>query len=396
MSRRIAVLTTGRQDWGLLRPLCAALRDGDGFELSILAGGMAVDRSFGDVLERIRSAGFEVDRVLPWDVRTAVPWNQCSEASRLVGDSLADLEPEAFILLGDRYETAAAALAATVVRVPIVHLYGGEESVGAFDNALRHAITKLSHLHLVAHDVYARRVVQMGEDPATVHVVGSLGVENVLTLPSVSREQVEARLGRGLSSVVGLVTVHPTTLASEAGADADLVEAVVKAIRQVDATWIVTLPNADHGNEAIRQRFLALADELGNVVAVDALGEEYYLGVMRHCDIVLGNSSSGMVEAPAVGAPTVNVGDRQAGRIRRPSIIDVPPDPVAVTAAVLKVLNPECRAHRTPDTSLGDAGVSRRIRSILANWKPGLRKAFRDLIVDAGSGAERAAPVEGP
>jgi len=394
LSRRFAVLTTGRQDWGLLRPLCAALRDGDGFELSILAGGMAVDRSFGDVLEHIRSAGFAVDRVLPWDVRTAVPWNQCSEASRLVGDSLADLEPEALILLGDRYETAAAALAATVARVPIVHLYGGEESVGAFDNALRHAITKLSHLHLVAHDVYARRVVQMGEDPANVHVVGSLGVENVLTLAPVSREQVEARLGCRLSSTVGLVTVHPTTLAGEA--DADVVGAVVEAIRHVDATWIVTLPNADPGNEAIRRRFLALADELGNVVAVDALGEEYYLGVMRHCDVVLGNSSSGMMEAPAVGVPTVNVGERQAGRIRLPSIIDVLPDRDEVKAAVLKALSRECRGHRVPDTSLGDAGVSRRIRSILANWKPGLRKAFRDLIVDAGPGAERAAPVEGP
>lgn len=393
MTRRLAVLTTGRQDWGLLRPLCAVLRDSDDLELSILAGGMAVDRSFGDVLERIRAAGFEVDRVLPWDVRTAPPWNQCAEASRLVGDSLADLEPEALILLGDRYETAAAALAATVARIPIAHLYGGEESVGAFDNALRHAITKLSHLHLVAHGAYARRVVQMGEDPATVHVVGSLGVENVLTLPPVSREQVEARLDCRLSGTVGLVTVHPTTLAGEK--DADVAGAVEEAIRQVDATWIVTLPNADPGNEAIRKRFLALADELGNVVAVDALGEEYYLGVMRHCDVVLGNSSSGMMEAPAVGVPTVNVGERQAGRIRLPSIIDVLPDRDAVKEAVLRALSRECRARRVPDTSLGDAGVSRRIRSILASWKPGLQKAFRDLTVGSGSAADKAAPVEG-
>ncbi|MBI5445144.1 MAG: UDP-N-acetylglucosamine 2-epimerase (hydrolyzing), partial [Deltaproteobacteria bacterium] len=319
---------------------------------------------------------------------------QCADAARVVGAALAEIEPEALVLLGDRFETAAAALAATVARVPIAHLYGGEESVGAFDNALRHAITKLSHLHLVAYEVYARRILQMGEDPAAVHVVGSLGVENALTLPPVTREQIESRLKHGLSSTVGLVTVHPTTLAGPA--DLEVLNAVVEAMRQVDATWVVTLPNADPGNEIIRGRLLAFAAERGNVVAVDSLGEDYYLGVMRHCDVVLGNSSSGMTEAPAVGVPTVNVGERQAGRLRLSSIFDVPADGTAVTEAVRQALGPEYRAWKAPETSLGDAGVSRRIRGILATWKPGLQKAFRDLSVSSGGTAVTAVPMEDP
>lgn len=374
MARRFAVLSTGRQDWGLLRPLCARICEDGDMEVEILAGGMALDPEYGAIVDTIRSQGFAVPAELRWDVRTASAWEQSAAATRAVGDALAQLRPDALVLLGDRFETAAAALAATVTRTPIVHLYGGEETVGAIDNALRHAITKLSHLHLVAHETYARRVVQMGEDPASVHVVGSLGVENAITAAAIPLEEISRRLGHCLDRPIGLVTVHPTTLA-EGGVDR-VVDAVIAAILEVEATWVITLPNTDPGHDEVRGRLVACAEDRDNLIAVTTLGEELYLALMQHASVVLGNSSSGMTEAPALGVPTVNVGTRQQGRIRYPTIVDVQPTAAAVTAAVKRALAEE-KTPRSPSiVALGGDQVSTRIREVLRAWAPDMQKEF--------------------
>jgi len=379
----IAVLTTGRQDWGLLRPLVDRLVSSSAFEVLLLAGGMACSPHFGRIVDEIREKGYPLARELVWDVEQSPPHVQSAEALRQVGNVLAELGPKALILLGDRFETAAAALAATVLRIPITHLHGGEETEGAIDNALRHAITKLSHLHLVAHEVYARRVIQMGEDPATVHVVGSLGVDNVLHMKTPAKEKLEEYLGIRLVSPVGLVTVHPTTL--HGGERDTTAEAVAGAIKALGAgTWVITLPNSDPGNEAVRATLVDCAARHENVVAVEALGEERYLGLMRVADLVLGNSSSGMIEAPAMGVPTVNVGARQQGRLRFPSILDVDPVVEKVLEGVETALSDDFLDHKAlAKEVLGGGRAAERAVVILERAVPALdpRKQFVDLSV---------------
>lgn len=374
---RLVVLTTGRQDWGILRPLCEAVRDEDAFELAILAGGMACSSVFGRIVDTIRRQGFVVDAELDWAPEAQDAVAQASAAVSLVGAALRRLHPDALVLLGDRYETAAAALAATVLGIPIIHLYGGEETEGAIDNVLRHAITKMSHLHFVAHQAYADRVIQMGEDPLSVHVVGSLGVDNLLKLILPTRAELERHLGIQLERPLGLVTVHPATLSVRGHRNE--VDAVIGAIRSYPATWVVTLPNADPGHEQIREAFLALADESPHVVAVSALGEERYLGLMRLADFVLGNSSSGIMEAPSMRVPTINVGDRQKGRIRSASVIDVPCDVDAILRALARAQSGDFRAAiATQHLPFGAGDAAERIVYVLRRWTPPLapRKAF--------------------
>lgn len=366
---KLAVLTTGRQDWGLLRPLCAALQGDPAFELLLVAGGMACQPRFGDVRAQIDAAGFEVAAEIPWDAEHLDAPEEAAAALSLVAGLLREREPDALVLLGDRYETAAAALAATLCLVPIVHLHGGEETEGAFDNAMRHAITKLAHLHFVAHRSYAERVRQMGEDPSAIHVVGSLGVDNLVKLEAPGRGELERHLGIELKPPIGLVTVHPTTL--HEGAEDGEVSAVIGAMERFDATWVITLPNADPGNEEIRRRLLAFASGRERAVAVSALGEVRYLGLMRLAEFVLGNSSSGMTEAPALGIPTINVGDRQRGRLRCESIVDVPNEPEAILAGIERSASPAFRQRvERMQSPYGDGHAAERMLDVLRSWAP--------------------------
>lgn len=376
--RRIAVLTTGRQDWGLLRPLCKQIAQNKEFDLLLLAGGMALSEKHGKIVSRIREQGFKIDACLEWAVEGSSTPDQAAKALSRVGTYLKNTNPESLVLLGDRFETAAAALAATLTRTPIVHLYGGEETQGAFDNALRHAITKLAHLHFVSHELYEKRLLQMGEAPETVHMVGSLAVDNIAEFLDGDGADVEKALGVELVPPVGLVTLHPTTLARDGENEID---AVVGAMERFQATYIVTLPNADPGNEPIREAFEALAGRSHNVHCFSALGEKLYLQMMRYCDFVLGNSSSGVIEAPMLRKPTVNIGDRQKGRLRFASILDAPAESSSVERALQFAMTVEhiesCRAMPPP---FGDAGVATRILSQIANWDPGssLRKTFHE------------------
>ena len=364
---RLVVLTTGRQDWGLLRPLCSALAADPSFDLRIVAGGMACSPTFGRVVDTIREQGLEVAAELDWKPERHSAVEQSAAALSMVAGALTKLQPDALVLLGDRFETAAAALAATILAVPIVHLFGGEETEGAVDNALRHAITKLSHLHLVAHPLYAERVIQMGEDPASVHVVGSLATA-LINRPLPDKPELERALGVELTEPIGLVTVHPTTLREDD--QPSEVGAIIGAMEAYPATWIVTLPNTDPGHELIRAAFEELAAHVDKVVVTPALGEERYLGLMQLAAFVLGNSSSGLTEAPALRVPTVNVGDRQKGRIRSASVIDVPPDTHAIVEALQKAASPEFRRSiATQPLPFGSGDAARRMVSALRDWK---------------------------
>jgi UDP-hydrolysing UDP-N-acetyl-D-glucosamine 2-epimerase len=344
------------------------LRDDRDMRLALLVGGMHCAARFGDGVAQIRAEGFAPDEVLPWWREGQSVHEEAGAALAAVGCALPRVGASALLLVGDRYETAAAALAATLARVPVVHLHGGEETEGAFDNALRHAITKLASLHLVSHADYRRRVIAMGEDPSTIHEVGAPGLDNLHRTDLPDRAELARSLGLQLSSPIVLVTVHPATLATDPTADVD---AVIAAMNAVDATYVVTLPNADPGNEDIRARLVDAVRGHPRRVAVEALGERRYWAFLRIADAMLGNSSSALIEAPVVGLPAVNVGDRQKGRLRPASVLDARPESAQVIEALRLALSTEFRASaRAAPSPFGDGRSAARIAAVLRAWTP--------------------------
>ena len=369
-ARTIAMLSTGRQDWGILHSTASAILAHPDLHLRLLIGGMHLSPRHGSTVDIVRADGFEPDARLDWlGAGTTDPpaADQAGAALVAVGAELRANPVDALILVGDRFETAAAAVAATVERIPIVHLHGGEQTLGAFDDALRHAITKLAHLHLVSHPEHAARVVALGEDPSLVHVVGAPGLDALARTDLPDRAALEALLGIELRPPVVLVTVHPATLDPNPAAAAF---AVAEAMGRVPATYVVTLPNADPGATEVTAALQAAASKPGRV-AVAALGERGYWGLLRLADAMLGNSSSGIAEAPAIGLPVVNVGDRQAGRRRLGTVLDTPAEPGAIAAALRLVLDPAYRATMPrPDPRLADGRGGERIAHIIAEWHP--------------------------
>jgi UDP-hydrolysing UDP-N-acetyl-D-glucosamine 2-epimerase len=374
--RTIAVLTTGRQDWGILHSTCVAIGDRADLRLRLLAGGMHLSARHGSTIDLIVADGFEPAARLDWLGESATdeppPDVQAGAALRAIGAELRANPVDALVLVGDRFETAAAALAATVARIPIVHLHGGEQTLGAFDDALRHAITKLAHLHLVSHEEHARVVRALGEDPATIHVVGAPGLDAAIRSDLPERAALERDLGVALRSPVVVVTVHPATLEADPAAAA---RAVVEAMDRVPATYVITLPNADPGSVEVRTLLLEAARRPASGgpprAVVDALGERRYWGLLRIADAMVGNSSSAIVEAPAVDLPAVDVGDRQAGRRRSANVIAAAADADAVADGLRQALDPAFRAGlpaARPELMDGRAGA--RIAAIIAAWHP--------------------------
>jgi UDP-hydrolysing UDP-N-acetyl-D-glucosamine 2-epimerase len=307
-----------------------------------------------------------VARELPFLAEPPSPMTDTAAALAQVGAALLEDAPHALLLVGDRAEVLAAGVAATLARVPIAHLHGGEESEGAIDNACRHALTKLSHLHLVSHQVHADRVIQMGEDPASVVVVGAPAMDHAYRddLPGI--EELSKELGAALQPPVVVVTMHPATLGGPAGEE---VAAVADAMARVPATYVVTAPNADTGGTAIRDYWQRWATGRERVALVDALGDRRYWAMLRLADAVLGNSSSGIIEAPALGVPVVNVGDRQRGRLRYGPVSDVPAEASAITSALRQAL---AAGRRAPGEDLGGypaAPAAPRIVDALRRWE---------------------------
>lgn len=369
---RIVVLTTGRQDWGILRSTCLALRSTQ--KVVVLAGGMACDDTFSRVAQLAKDEGFEVE-VAPWKVSPQYIEQEMAEATGAVGAALRKLRPDALLMVGDRYETAAAALVATAMLIPLIHLHGGEETEGAVDNLFRHSISKLASLHFVSHESYAKRLRQMGEAPESVVVVGAPGVDNLTRVDLPSREELEADLGLTLSSPLVLVTVHPSTLNQDPAEDA---KAVRLAMDQVDATYVVTLPNSDPGSQSVRE-IMEAAGTGPRRLAVSSLGERRYWGLLRVADAMLGNSSSGLIEAPVVSLPVVNVGERQAGRLRGANVLDVAAEASVIAEALRKAINADFRESvRKQPPLFGDGHAGERIANVVSHWNPqsALRKRF--------------------
>lgn len=378
-NRRICVATSGRADYGLLTWPMRDIAAADGLSLQLLVTGTHLEEHHGMTVGQIEADGFALDARVPMDLTADDPAGLAgSSAKGLTGavEALQRLQPDMLMLLGDRFETLALAQAAMLAGVPIAHIGGGDITEGAIDEGVRHAITKLSHLHLVTHEDAARRVIRMGEAPDRVHVVGNPGLDMLTRAPAMARDALEVRLGRPLGARNLLVTFHPVTALPDKGR-AEL-DALLKALEPLtDVMLWITRANADPGGMVVNADLDAFAAGRGNVSLHDALGPAY-LPLLAACDAVVGNSSSGLAEAPSVRTPTVDVGLRQAGRLAGPSVIHAEAEPEAISAAIARAMTGEVRGYDNP---YGDGHSAARIVQALIAAPPRdtlLRKRFFD------------------
>jgi UDP-hydrolysing UDP-N-acetyl-D-glucosamine 2-epimerase len=383
--RKIAVVTVARSDFSIYRPVLDRLRGHPTAEPLVIAGGMHLAPAFGLTVREVEAAGHPVAA----RVETLDPSDTPEGVARAIGrgvtgfaDAYARLRPDLLVVLGDRYEMLAAAAAALPFRIPLAHLHGGEATEGAIDEQMRHAITKMSHLHFVAHPDYARRVIQMGEEPWRVTVSGAPALDAIAALPPAPRGEVERRFAVALDPPPLLVTFHPETHAPERTA-ADL-EALLDALDRSGRPLLFTAPNADAGGRRFLDTVAAfVAAHPGRARLVASLGGEGYYGVLRHAAAMVGNSSSGIIEAASFGLPVVNVGERQKGRLRGANVIDAPGAADAILAAVERALTPAFRdACRGMANPYGDGRAAERIVARLAEVpldRALLVKRFHDL-----------------
>ena len=323
--RRICVVTTSRADYGLLCGLMRAIREDEALELQVIATGMHLCPEFGLTFQNIEEDGFRIDR----KIEMLLSADSDSAATKSIGvglmafaDAFDSLRPEIVVVLGDRFELLSAAIAALMAKVPLAHIHGGETSQGAIDESVRHAITKMASLHFAATETYRQRIIQMGEDPRHVFAVGAPGLDAVHEVPLLTKEALESHLDFELRGVTAIVTYHAVTL--ERDTAEQQIENVLSALLEENVRAVFTKSNADTQGRTINKRIAGFCrDHPADYCLHDNLGQKVYLSCLRHLDLMIGNSSSGIIEAPSFRLPVVNVGDRQKGRIRAANVIDV-------------------------------------------------------------------------
>lgn len=384
--KRLCFVTTTRADWGLLQPLASAMKADPEVEVLIVAGNMHLMEAYGMTVREIEADGFDIAARVPME---ADGDDEASKAKAMalclagMADAFQRLRPDAAVLLGDRYEMLAVASAASVMHIPIIHIAGGEISEGAIDDSFRHAITKLSTLHLTATEPYRRRVINMGEQPDMVVNTGAIGVWNAMNLEAMTREELEADLAFDLHRPFALVTYHPATNDS-AVHPADRVEEMLRALDLADLAAVITYPNNDARGEAIITTLMCYAGSRPHrACLVKSLGMRRYQSLLRLASVVVGNSSSGIVEAPSAGVPTVDIGMRQRGRMAAPSVIHCADDTSSIYAAIQRALSPRMQAiaarrenpYCAPDTLSRMVGA---VRHFLDSLPCGPKK-FHDI-----------------
>lgn len=385
MSKRICVITGSRAEYGLLKPLMHAIRQDCGFTLQLIVTGMHLSAAFGLTYKEIEQDGFVIDRKIkilsdrdtPEDVCNAIGMT-ISALSRV----FKQLRPQLIVILGDRFEALAASVAAHVSGIAIAHLSGGEITEGSMDNAFRFAITKMSQLHFVALEQYRKRVIQLGEQPRSVFTVGALGLDNIAGMRLLSRSELEHQLGFSFSRRNLLITFHPLTL--EKGASAAQFKILIKALDSLNDTFLIfTKANADPEGRSINRMIdRYVAKRRMKARAFTSLGQLRYLSMLQFVDAVVGNSSSGIIEAPSFKIATVNIGDRQRGRVRAQSVIDCEPTYAHIIRAIRTVYSPRFkRVVRNTVNRYGDGNAAKRILAVLKcyDYSRGLKKKFYDI-----------------
>jgi GDP/UDP-N,N'-diacetylbacillosamine 2-epimerase (hydrolysing) len=388
MIKKICILTATRAEYGLLKPIILKLKAVPEFETKVVVTGAHLSPDFGLTYKEIENDGICIDKkidiLLSADTPTAISKTM---GLAMIGfaDYFAQLEPDMLLVLGDRYETLAVCCAAMNQRIPIAHLYGGETTEGAVDECIRHAITKLSYLHFTSTPEYRRRVIQLGEQPDRVFNVGAIGIENIFNEKLSSKVELESAIGFKLDKPYAVVTFHPVTL--EDNSSAEQFEALLKVCQtHQDMKFIFSKANADTNGRIINQLMDRYAKEHDNVVVVASLGVANYLSALKYSEMVIGNSSSGLTEAPSFGIPTINIGDRQKGRIQADSVINCAPVAGEIDEAIRMAVTDEFKQKaRNTVNQYGDGNTSgkivTKIKEFLLNDRINLKKKFYDCEV---------------
>lgn len=379
--KRVAVVTATRAEYGILTPLIKAINEDNDLELDLIVTGTHLSEKHGYTKKFIEADGFPISHEIPILENGNTPYDisiTMANAIKGFAECFKNDRPDMLVILGDRTEMLGIASAAMNERIPIAHLHGGEVTEGAVDDCVRHALSKMSYLHFTSTEVYRRRVIQLGEDPERVFFVGALSTENILKAPLKSEFEIKVDVGIPYEMPYSVVTFHPVTLEEDSAKEQTL--ALCKAMKQENEYfYLITMANSDAGGDSVNAIFADFADKHENVKLVSSLGMIRYLSAVKYAKFVLGNSSSGIIEAPVLGTPTVNIGDRQNGRLMADTIINCRPDIGSIVEAISSAENME----HTPTPMYGNGDTSEKIVNVikdyLINDKIELKKKFYDI-----------------
>jgi GDP/UDP-N,N'-diacetylbacillosamine 2-epimerase (hydrolysing) len=384
VSRKICVVTGTRAEYGLLRWVMQGIKDDPDLTLQVVATGMHLSPEFGLTYREIELDGFRIDSKVEMltSSDTSVGIAK-SMGLGLIGfaDALNDLKPDLIVVLGDRFEIFSAVAAALVARIPVAHLHGGEATEGLIDEAIRHSITKMSHLHFVAAEEYRQRVIQLGEQPERVLLVGGLGIDSIKRLRLLERPELEASLDFRFGRKNLLITFHPVTL-EQATAAEQMSELLAALGDLADTHLIFTLPNADTDGRILIKMVEQFVASHPNSRAYKSLGQLRYLSCIAQVDGVVGNSSSGLVEVPSFKTGTIDIGDRQRGRLKAASVIEAAPTKGSIAAALKKLYSDDFQGSLNKVTSpYGEGGASEKVVATIksSSLVDILKKRFYDV-----------------
>ncbi|AXR65003.1 UDP-N-acetylglucosamine 2-epimerase [Leptospira mayottensis] len=385
MKKKICVVTGTRADYGLLQWVMQGIADSPQLDLQVIATGMHLSPEFGLTYREIEADGFTIHK----KIEILLSSDSSIGVSKSIGlgligfsEAFADLNPDIVLVLGDRFEILSATMAALISRIPVAHLHGGETTEGAFDEGIRHSITKMSHMHFVATNEYRNRVIQLGENPSNVFLVGGLGVDGIKKSNLLKREELELSLDIKLKKNNLLITFHPVTL-EKATAKAQMIELLSSLETLTQETGLIfTMPNADTDGRIIFELIKEFTSSHSNAWHFTSLGQTRYLSCLQFVDAVVGNSSSGVLEAPSFKIGTINIGDRQKGRVRAKSIIDCEPNRKEIINAFEKLYSFDFQKNlSTTINPYGEGGASEEIVKVLETIEIQgiLKKKFFDL-----------------
>lgn len=373
MKKKICVFTGTRAEYGLLKPLIEEIKQSEDFKLQLIVSGMHLSPEFGLTYKEIEKDGFNIDEKVEMLLSSDTPTGITKSIGLgLIGyaDALKRLNPDLAVILGDRFEALAFAIACYIARIPIAHLYGGETTEGALDEGFRHAITKLSYLHFTSTEEYRKVVIQLGEHPDRVFNVGALGIDNIKKMKLLSKEEVEKVLGMNFKKYNFLVTYHPVTL--ETNTAEFQIRQLIQALDEIEDSLIIfTKSNADTDGRIINKIIDEyVSNNRDKAVVFTSMGQLLYLSTMQYVDAVVGNSSSGIIEAPSFKIATVNIGDRQKGRIKAESVIDCGYNKDEIKMAISKAISKDFKEKiKNIFNPYGDGKTSQRILQIVRNFE---------------------------
>jgi len=382
--KTICVITGSRAEYGLLSLLIQKINNSKKLHLKLIVTGMHLSPEFGLTYREIQKDGFNITDKIECILSSDTPVGISKSVSLAVSgfaDSFDRIKPDIVLVLGDRYEIFAAVFCAFISRIPIAHLCGGEITEGAFDDGLRHSITKMSFFHFVEAEIYRKRVMQLGENPENVFMVGGIGIDNIKQTELLDIEELEKNLNFKFGKKNLLITFHPVTLENKSSSKH--MSELINALKQLKETkFIFTLPNSDTDGRVIIKMINVFVSTDKNAVAFPSLGKLRYLSCLKYVDAVVGNSSSGLGEVPSFCKGTINIGDRQTGRLKPTSVIDCEPEKTSILKALLKLYSKSFQNNlRNTINPLGDGGATDKILEKLENFKLNIdyKKKFYDL-----------------